>query len=200
MTKTGTGFESNRGPWAQRYERCDTEDELLRALSEAINAAAAGLVVKLQPRWYGDLSWGLMRRFLPETHAERWSTHMRLVSEAIVYVSRQFREHLASSAFGDAEYVYQESALGAGGVMAARRGFDDDQAEGFHRVLSHVLVQHAHFPPEDDDAALIRLVASREEKLTVTQAVRFVTALVGSDPVRQAAPVAFVERWDSLRD
>ena len=192
---SGTG---NGTYWARRYETCRSVDELLEALSEAIGSSASGLATTLQPRWYGDWACRAIRRFWPESLERYRDTHLRLLSESIVYVSRQLREFLSSSAFHDAEYVYRKVALGAGGVMANWRRFDDGGAESFQRVLSHVLLHHAHFPPEDDDAALIRLVASREQKLTVTQAVRFVTELVGSDPVSHAAPVTFVQRWVSL--
>ena len=197
MVRLGIVSETTQRRWARRYECCDSEPELLDALCEAISSSAQGLARTLEPRWYGGWTMKLLKRFWPESHAEHLAKHLRIMSESIVYVSRQVREHLASS--GDADYVYQEAVLGAGGVSAARCQLGDGEAIEFHRILSHVLLQHAHFPPSDDDAALVRLVAAREQKLTVSQAVRFVTELVGTDPVGQAAPVAFVRRWVSLR-
>ena len=199
MTRLEIDAGTGTGGWARRYESCGSEDELLGALAEAIGSSASGLAATLQPRWYGAWAWSVMRRFWPKAHARHWATHLQLLSESIVYVSRQLREFLSSSAFHDADYVYREAALGAGGVMAARMKLGDAAAESFRRALSHVLLQHAHFPPADADAALVRLVAAREQKLTVSQALRFVTELVGSDPVGEAAPLAFVKRWVSLR-
>ncbi|MDX1382650.1 MAG: hypothetical protein R3190_03345 [Thermoanaerobaculia bacterium] len=199
MTKVVIEGEGESGRWARRYESCRSKDELLGALAEAVSVHAGGLAGSLQPRWQRAWTWGLLRRIAPERHEQLWETHIRLLSESIVYVARQLREFLSEAAFRDADLVYREAALGAGGVMAARMRLDDLRAEGFARVLSHVLLKHAHFPPEDDDAALVRLVAAREEKLTVAQAVRFVTRLVGSDPISEAAPKTFAERWGSLR-
>ena len=152
MRNSAVKLEPGTGPWASRYESCSSEDELLGALAEAISSGASGLATNLQPRWCRGWTWSVMRRFWPEAHARLWTTHLQLLSESIVYVSRQLREFLSSSAFHDAHYVYREAALGAGGVMAARMRLDDLSAEDFGRTLSHVLLQHAHFPPDDDDS------------------------------------------------
>ena len=75
-----------------------------------------------------------------------------------------------------------------------------ERAEDFAQTLSHVVLQHAHFPPHDDGEALVRLVSARGKKLTIQEAVSFVKQLVGDDPLRRTEPWAFVRRWLSLRE
>jgi hypothetical protein len=142
-----------------------------------------------------------MKRLAPERYEQHWTVQSRVFSEAVVFVARQLRDLFArSQGLSDhAEYVYREAVRTAGSALATRVGMPGERAEDFERALRHVVLQHAHFPPRDDDEALVRLVSARGKKLTIHEAVSFVKELVGDDPLRRTEPWAFVRRWLSLR-
>lgn len=173
------------------------------ALGNAVGASAAELAQSLRPLGLLDrLSLAAVKTIAPTRYEEHWSVQTRVFSESVVFIARQLRDLFARShgLSEQAEYVYREAVRVAGSALAARVGMPQERAEDFARSLSHVVLQHAHFPPRDDGEALVRLVSSRGKKLTIQEAVSFVKQLVGDDPLRRTEPWAFVRRWLSLRD
>ena len=148
----------------------------------------------------GRLALAVMKSLAPATYAHHSLVRARLLSESIVFVAARIREVLSElCARGDADYLCREAAARAGPSMAIAARLTADEAEEFTRTLSHVLLQHAHFPPSDDDQALVRLVASRERKLSVGEAVRVIRKLMGPDPLLRTEPWAFARSWLLLR-
>jgi hypothetical protein len=185
------------------YASCRSESELLMALGNAVGASAAELAQSLRPLGLLErVSLAAVKTIAPTRYEEHWSVQTRVFSESVVFIARQLRDLFARShgLSEQAEYVYREAVRVAGSALAARVGMPQERAEDFARSLSHVVLQHAHFPPRDDGEALVRLVSSRGKKLTIQEAVSFVKQLVGDDPLRRTEPWAFVRRWLSLRD
>lgn len=190
------------GSYRELYESCHSESELLVALGDAVGASAAELARSLKPGGtLQALTLAAMKTVAPERYEQHWSVQTRVFSEAVVFIARQIRELFARShgLSDQAEYVYREAVRGAGSALAARVGMPRERVEDFSRALSHVVLQHAHFPPRDEGEALVRLVSSRGKKLTLQEALSFVKELVGDDPLRRTEPWAFVRRWLSLR-
>ena len=193
---------SQASSYRELYESCRSETELLVAVGDAVGASAAELARSLRPAGVLQaLALASMRTLAPQRYEQHWSVETRVFSEAVVFIARQLRELCArSQGLADhAEYVYREAVRAAGAALAARVGMPQERAEDFTRALSHVVLQHAHFPPRDEGEALVRLVSARGKKLTLQEAVSFVKELVGDDPLRRTEPWAFVRRWLSLR-
>lgn len=201
-----TGFEASnlltRGRHDRsevKYESCNSQEELLFALAHAVGVSAADLARALRPLGCGPWSLAVLKAIAPARYESRRQLHRRILSEAIVFIARRLRNFLDSSySVPDADYVYREAALGAATVVAERGVVPGADTETLSHDLAHVLLQHAHFPPRDDDEALVRLVASRGEKLTLEQAVRFLRKLVDADPLERTRPRAFARYWLSL--
>ena len=190
------------GSYRDLYESCHSEAELLSALGDAIGASAAELARSLRPAGaMRAIVVRAMRTVAPLRYEQHWTVETRVFSESVVFIARQLRELFArSDGLADhAEYVYREAVRGAGAALAARVGMPGQRFDEFMRGLSHVMLQHAHFPPRDEGEALVRLVSARGKKLTIQEAVSFVKELVGDDPLRRTEPWAFVRRWMSLR-
>jgi hypothetical protein len=188
--------------YRELYESCRSESELLVALGDAVGASAAELARSLKREGaFQSMVLGAMKRVAPERYEQHWSVQTKMLSESVVFIARQIRELFArSQGLADqAEYVYREAVRSAGAALAARVGMPSERVEEFTRSLSHVVLQHAHFPPRDEGEALVRLVSSRGKKLTIQEAVSFVKELVGDDPLRRTEPWAFVRQWLSLR-
>jgi len=189
--------------YGEVYASCRSESELLAALGNAVGASAADLAASLRPTGLLEkVSLAAVRTIAPTRYEEHWSVQTRVFSESVVFIGRQLRDLFARShGLSDhAEYVYREVVRVAGAALAARVGMPQERADEFARALSHVVLQHAHFPPRDDGEALVRLVSSRGKKLSIQEAVSFVKQLVGDDPLRRTEPWAFVRSWLSLRD
>jgi hypothetical protein len=191
------------GSYGEVYASCRSESELLMALGTAVGASAADLAQSLRPLGVLErVTLAAVKTIAPTRYEEHWSVQTRVFSESVVFIARQLRDLFARShgLSEQAEYVYREAVRVAGSALAARVGMPQERADEFARSLSHVVLQHAHFPPRDDGEALVRLVSSRGKKLTIQEAVSFVKQLVGDDPLRRTEPWAFVRRWLSLRD
>jgi hypothetical protein len=172
------------------------------ALGNAIGASAAVLAQSLRPLGVLErVALNAIKSIVPAWYEQHWTVQSRVFCESVVFIARQLRDLLSRSngLSEHAEYVYREAVRGAGSALAARVGMPQDRAEDFARSLSHVVLQHAHFPPRDEGEALVRLVSARGKKLTIQEAVSFVKQLVGDDPLRRTEPWAFVRRWLSLR-
>ena len=185
---------------APSYDCCRSERELLGTLGDAISDSARDIALAVRPPGCGRLALLVMKSFSPTNYAHHSMVRARLLSESIVFVAGRIREVLAELCeHGDADYLYREAATCAGASMATAANMTPDEAGEFTRTLSHVLLQHAHFPPSDDDQALVRLVASRERKLTVAEAVRVLRKLMGLDPLMRTEPWAFARSLQLLR-
>ena len=203
MTTTASSLIWTGSSYSELYASCRSESELLTALGDAVGASAAELAQSLKPSGILErLALHAIKAMSPDRYEEHWTVQSRVFSESGVFIARQLRDLFARShgLAEQAEYVYREAVRGAGAALAARVGMPQERAEDFARSLSHVVLQHAHFPPHDDSEALVRLVSARGKKLTIQEAVSFVKQLVGDDPLRRTEPWAFVRRWLSLRD
>ena len=202
MTTTARSLILTGCSYSELYASCRSESELLGALGDAVGASAAELAHALRPSGaLQKVALHAVKTMAPSRYEEHWSVQTRVFSESVVFIACQLRDLFARSQglAEQAEYLYRETVRGAGSALAARVGMPQQRAEDFARALSHVVLQHAHFPPRDDGEALVRLVAARGKKLTIQEAVSFVKQLVGDDPLRRTEPWAFVRRWLSLR-
>jgi len=203
VTNTASSLIWSDCSFGEVYASCRSESELLVALGTAVGASAADLANSLRPLGLLErVSLAAVRTVAPGRYEEHWSVQTRVFSESVVFIARQLRDLFARShgLSEQAEYVYREAVRVAGSALAARVGMPQERAESFAQALSHVVLQHAHFPPRDDGEALVRLVSARGKKLTIQEAVSFVKQLVGDDPLRRTEPWAFVRRWLSLRE
>jgi hypothetical protein len=186
--------------WARRYATCTSEEELLATLSIAIACSADDLASTLRPRWQRSWTWGIVARLAPGECRRQRRRQANLLAESVAFVARKWKLFLSQRELVDAGRVCGEAAMGAGLVLSERLSLCGEDQAAFLEEVAHVLLKHLHFPPEDDDSAMVRLVAARGQKLRVAQAVRFLSQLVGADPVTGAAPMAFVDRWQSLTE
>jgi hypothetical protein len=202
VTNTASSLILSGSSYGELYASCRSESELLVALGNAVGASAAVLAQSLRPLGLLErATLAAIKSVSPARYEEHWRVQTRLFSESVVFIARQLRDLFARSrGLSDhAEYVYRETVRGAGSALAARLGLPQNRADDFAQALSHVVLQHAHFPPRDEGEALVRLVSARGKKLTIQEAVSFVKQLVGDDPLRRTEPWAFVRRWLSLR-